>query len=203
MGLFVSNEDFVYLTKDAPLYYAAIAVQESADEDKTGAVVRVDLEKLETSLLRPDEDYFYSQSPLRRDAPEADIKRLIAANKQKAKEHPEAWEESLESDKCGSIAHLGEIPATAVMDVTFVDFFYYSPIHHAVVQVGEKVHDRTEVLRLHRSLMRWVYGGLKLDRVSMANVLDLAATNQEVPLGIYLQAAPVHHLLDRKGFNHS
>jgi hypothetical protein len=184
-GLFVSRPDCVYLTKDAPLYYAAVSTNKPGDTAQQGAVIRMDLDRLDKNALQPDEDYFYLQSPMEIAASLEDKQNYVAACKQKAKDNPQMWVESLKS--CGSLAHLGTIPREAIVDVVFINFSFYSLLHAALGSLGEKTDDRSKVLYYHPHLIKWLFGSqlTKLPASIVEELTDLAAFNHELPPAVY------------------
>jgi hypothetical protein len=187
-GLFVSRPECVYLTKDAPLYYAAVATNSPEDKDKRGAIIRLDLDRFDKNNLQPDEDYFYLQNPLEIAARLEDKQRYVESCKQKARENPQMWPESLAA--VGSIAHVSTIPREAIVDVVFINFNFYSLLHAALGSLGEKTLDRSNVLHYHPHLNKWLFGGelTKLPAPILEGLTDLAAENLEVPPFVYRSA---------------
>lgn len=199
-GLFSSHSNWVYLTEDAPLYYAAKSVNDPKESEKIGAVIRLDLDRLDNTLLRPDEDYFYLRKPLKvSDDPEYK-KNFVEMCKLEAEQNPGMWQDSLKT--CGSLAYAGVIPPSAMVDIRFVDFRFYSVIHGALLQVGEKVSDRSGVLELNSPLMEWLYGRAinKLPQPVIDKIVDLAAENSEVSVeGYRMMNGKIKNLRRRDG----
>jgi hypothetical protein len=198
-GLFSAMPDRVYLTKDAPLYYAAMSVNDPSDLEKLGAVIRLDLDSLDASLLRPDEDYFYLQNvPF---ATREEIKTYHDSCKDRTDQNPEMWQESFQ--KIGSIAYVGVIPANAILDAKFVDFSFYSVLHAALGTLGEKVADRTQVVSIHKQLMSWLYSRNRLQSGFIDTIAGLAAENLEIPVEHFrrLRSNKIHNLRDRTGLS--
>jgi hypothetical protein len=194
---FPSIPDWIYLTKDAPLYYAAMSVNRPETADKMGAVIRIDLDALDKSLLRPDEDYFYLQNPPY--ATREEIKAFHDSCKEKARQNPGEWTDSL--NKVGSVGYAGVIPANAIVDAVFVDFTFYSVLHAAIGEVGEKVGDRSRVLEIHQPLMSWLYSRNRLQLGFIDRLVVLAAENVEMPVSSYRTACAqkIHDLRKRNG----
>lgn len=202
-GMFLSRSDWVYLTQDAPLYYAAKAVNDPTTTDKLGAVIRVDFDRLDKGLLRPDEDYFYLQNPLKSTDDPRHRMQFVESCKLKAEQNPGMWQESLHA--YGSIAYAGIIPPPTFLDVRFVDFIFYSVLHGALGSLGEKVMDRSSVLSVHSELMKWLYGGQlkKLPSPLIDKLVDLAAQNLEFPTQLYrsMKADKIRNLRQRSGLS--
>jgi hypothetical protein len=194
---FPSIPDWIYLTKDAPLYYAAVSVNRPVTAAKTGAVIRIDSDALDKSLLRPDEDYFHLQNPPF--ATREEIKAFHDSCKERARQNPGEWTDSL--SKVGSVGYAGVIPPNAIIDVVFVDFTLYGTLHGALLQVGEKVADRSQVLDIHGPLMLWLYSRNRLQLGFIDRLVGLAAENMEMPISAYriAGAQKIHNLRKRNG----
>jgi hypothetical protein len=112
-----SNPDTVYLTDAYPIYFAMNA----ARRGEQGAVLEIDIGKLDQLYLVPDEDVL-EQAGRRFDGIEGSMRERTRHYRNKVAGHiaTDAWLKSLAAmGTCGS---LKPIPASAIKRVAFIDF---------------------------------------------------------------------------------
>lgn len=198
-GEFPSMSDRVYLTAETPLYYAALSTNDVCDQDKIGAVIQLDFSLLDATKLRPDEDFFFLQNVIPRTLEER--KEYHTLCKDKTNQNPEMWKDSLK--EVGSVAHLDAVPAKSILGAVFVDFRFYSVLHGALLQVGEKNGDRSLILDVHNALMPWLYSKKKFPPDFLELLIDLAAENLEAPVTQYrlMNESKIRNLRKRDGLS--
>lgn len=113
----------VYLTSVYGVYFATCA---SHDEDERGAIIEIDMDKIDQTLLRPDEDFV--TEALSRD--EQALKKLRLHKVSKEKRHDfvrrnidryrDWWEQSIKF--LGNVAYRGTIQPFAITRIAAVDF---------------------------------------------------------------------------------
>ncbi len=146
-----SSAERVYLTD----CYAPAFAQHAARGGKRWALVEVDLSRLDTTLLLPDED-FLEQTCRGFDRVPGELAERTAHYRREAGNFRPEWEGCLRS--LGTVAYAGVVPPTAVTRValfapTFHDSLF---LQHLDVTISPLVHER--VAKTHRAVTAWFFG---------------------------------------------
>ncbi len=146
-----SSRERVYLTD----CYAAAFAQHAARGGKGWALVEVDISRLDTTLLLPDED-FLEQVGRRFDRVPGEMEERTAHYRKEAGCFCSEWKECLRS--LGTVAYAGVVPLAAISRVAIFtptnrDSLY---LQHLDVTISPLVHEFAA--KTHRAVTAWFFG---------------------------------------------
>jgi len=110
-----SRDGYTYLTAANPLPYAYRA---TAAGGSVGLVLEIDGSQLESSTLRPDEDYLGQLAIIGQTADRAEL--LDRTRRADPSEQRDLWRDSL--SRIGTVAVEGAVPSSTIIRYALVDF---------------------------------------------------------------------------------
>ncbi len=148
-----SNKECVYLTDAYPLYFAINAVKRGT----IPAIIEIDTDLLDESLLVPDEDVL-EQANRRKDDLPADwsMQKRTKYYRDRLMEYQHAWPASLRA--MGTCAYFGEIPAEAIRQVITVDHKVQPYVCAMAMDASMVIMNYQFVGERYKRLNDWIFG---------------------------------------------
>jgi len=152
-----STDQLVYLTSTYALHFAFNATSEG----ERWGVVEVDTDRLDQSLMYPDEDFLEQISRgvhTRHTAPptKVDIQERTLWYRERLLEYQPLWQDSL--DNLGCIGYRGKMPGSAVTRVSLYDPESNPTVTGMAIDGMVLVANYRVCGDMHRALTEWVMG---------------------------------------------
>lgn len=142
-----SRNDLVYLTNTYPFFYSR------RSGHRLGLAFEIDLEKLDRSLLLPDEDFIAQTQKI---VPE-EGKSIHATVRDNLEAFSDLWEESLRS--LGTCCYKGVIPPAAITRCCVLDVVQRADVWHDLFYVDEiGIEYHAGKGQWHRECLSWAFG---------------------------------------------
>lgn len=168
-----SNGEMVYLTAGYAPYYASIAAAQH--HGKQWGIVEVDLDYLDHSNLRPDEDFLEQASRHGNAAVEVafpSLRRLkgMEARTRWFRDHLDdfslSWEQSIAG--LGNCAHVGHVPANAITRVAIYDSTTNPTISWVCIDPSISIMNFQLCSEKYKAITAWMFGDT-VDPLSIVN----------------------------------
>jgi len=143
---FPSRHDLVYVSQSYPFYFGINSVK-----SEPVLVVEIDLEKLDKSLLLPDEDYI-SQAMSKK----AEIKDIHIKIRDNIEMWQRCWEASLNG--IGNCSYKGTIPVSAITRYCLFDFKIRPHVACAMLDPSISIMNYCFLGSKYRSIVSWMFG---------------------------------------------
>ena len=147
-----SNPCAVYLTDAYPIYFAYSA----AADDERGALIEIDVNLLDVSLLHPDEDVLEQAGRKFDHLRGKDMKERTRWYRRHARENPN-WDRSLEI--MGTCSYYGVIPPEAITRIVLIDWKQFDVgFLLSMVDCSISIQNYKFCKDKYRNYTRWAFG---------------------------------------------
>jgi hypothetical protein len=170
-----SRDEFVYLTAAYAPYFAAQAVQEV----EKALVLEIDLDKLDSRYMYPDEDAVAQSLMAEKDeggfesqeeADKFDMTLNELTDSLDMEQYRHLWKNSLRA--LGNVAHRGPIPPEAITRYVTLDFTKHREFYFMVLDPTISILNYQICGQKYRDMTAWLFGDRELLPIGAMGELD-------------------------------